>query len=67
MKENGVSIISWINGNNINFREDSTTSGNLKVVESESAKQVNLLCTNDLTGVYKDTLLRGIIVMKMIL
>ena len=42
MRTSGTSIISWVNGNNIYYRQDTTTSGNIKFIESENAQQVNL-------------------------
>jgi hypothetical protein len=56
VRSNGINIISWINENIIYYRQDSTIPGNNKILESNSSKQVFLLCTNDLTGNYKDTL-----------
>ena len=57
VRSNGIYIISWINDNYIYYRQDSSTTGTIKSIVSDDAQQVVLLCTKDLTGEYKDTLI----------
>ena len=58
-KEEGKYLLGWINRNNIYYFEKdldvSTTT--IKQVNTGTAEQIFILCTNDLSGIYKETVL----------
>lgn len=55
--QSGTYVISWISNGVLYYRRDTSTNGDLKQISSSLSNQVNLLCINDLTGVYKETII----------